>query len=456
MLRIYNTLTQKLEEFTPIKDNEVGIYTCGPTVYHYAHIGNMRTYLLGDFLRRVLRMDGYKVTSVVNVTDVGHMTNDEGQGEDKVEKAARSTGKSAREVSEYYTKAFLRDLKELHVEMPEYIPKATDHINEQIEIALKLEKKGYTYKTSNGLYFDISKLSDYGRLAQLDLEGQKAGVRVEEDFEKKNPRDFALWKFSPTSEKRQMEWSSPWGVGFPGWHIECSAMSVKYLGQPFDFHVGGVDLIFPHHTNEIAQSEAAYGKPLSNFFVHGEFIDIDEEKMSKSVGNVLTIDDLVREGFCALDFRYLVMTANYRTKLNFSFESLKAARNARLNLMERFSFYPTGEVDAEYMARFEDLVNDDLNIPGALAVSWEMVKSDVSDSTKGGTLLSMDQMLGFGLSEQRKIEVPASIEKLKMEREEARNNKDFAKSDALRDKIEELGWVVSDSPIGTRIVRKAR
>lgn len=450
MVKLYNTISRKIEEFKPIKDKEVGIYNCGPTVYSYATIGNLRTYIFEDVLRRVLEFNGYTVKEVMNVTDVGHLTSDADTGEDKVESAAKKRGESAWELAEKYTKQFVTDLEKLNIILPTVMPKATDHIQEMIKLVEALEKKGFTYSTSDGIYFDTSKLKDYGKLARLNLKGQLAGARVEINSEKKNPYDFALWKFSPKGEKRQMEWASPWGVGFPGWHIECSAMSTKYLGQPFDIHTGGIDHIPTHHTNEIAQSEGAFGKPLADYFLHGEFLVWSAGKMSKSKGNIVTLTELSEQGYDSISYRYLTLTAHYRSKLNFSYESLDGAQNALRSLREVVSSYPApSTVNSQFEAKFKEKVNDDLDMPGALASAWELVKSELPEGIKAATLFRFDEVLGLNLAaSQTKIEVAAK--KLIDEREEARASKDFSKADLLRNQLEEMGYALQDTPTGPR------
>lgn len=450
MIKLFNTLTRSVEEFKPISPPKVGFYACGPTVYQYAHIGNLRTYIFEDILRRTLEFNGFQVKHVVNITDVGHLTSDADTGDDKVEKSAKSTGQSAWEIAEKYTTAFMEDLKKLNVLIPTVMPKATDHIKEQIELIKKLEDKGFTYQTSDGVYFDVSKFSGYGRLAKLNLAGQKAGARAPENVEKKHPYDFALWKFSPKGEKRQMEWESPWGIGFPGWHIECSAMSTKYLGQPFDIHAGGIDHIPTHHSAEIAQSEAAYGKPLANYFVHGEFLVWDAGKMSKSLGNIVTLTKLVDQGYDPLSYRYLILTANYRSKINFSFEALKAAGEALKSLREEVSSYPTSaQVNSEFEAKFREAINNDLDTPKALAITWELVKSDLPSGIKAATLFRFDQVLGLGL-ESAVTKIEENAKKLIDDREEARARKDFAQADLLRSQLEEIGYVLRDTKEGSQ------
>jgi len=327
MLRFYDTFTRSSREFSPLNPQYVGIYCCGPTVYDFAHIGNLRTYLFEDILRRTLEFNGYQVRHVMNITDVGHLTSDADTGEDRMEKGSRRTGKSAWEIAELYTQEFKLDLARLNIQEPHIWCRATEHIPEQIELIKCIERKGFTYRTSDGIYFDTSKLSDYGHLARLNIEGLQAGRRVEVG-EKRNSTDFALWKFSPTTEKRQMEWDSPWGIGFPGWHIECSAMAVKYLGAYFDIHCGGEDHIMVHHPNEIAQTQACYGTRLANFWMHGSFLKIDSSRMGKSVGNFMTLKDIMNQGYDALVWRLYCLNAHYRAKLNFSIEGLNQAATA--------------------------------------------------------------------------------------------------------------------------------
>lgn len=330
MLKIYNTLTRTKEDFKPIRDNHVYMYSCGPTVYSYAHIGNFRTYIFMDLIRRVLKYNGYKLKGVLNITDVGHLMRDGDDGEDKMVKASREERKTPLEIADFYTKVFFEDLQKLNIKKPEIIAKATDHIQEMIDYVKALEEKGYAYETSDGIYFDISKFPGYGKLSGINLEDQKAGARVEVNSEKRNPADFALWK--KAEPEHIMQWPSPWGMGYPGWHIECSAMSLKYLGTPFDIHSGGVDHIPIHHENEIAQNEALTGKKSVNYWMHGEFMLVDGGKMSKSLGNIYTISQLEERGFSAMDFRFLCLNAHYRKKLNFTFEGLASAKTSRERL----------------------------------------------------------------------------------------------------------------------------
>lgn len=451
VVKLFNTLTRSIEDFRPITESKVGFYACGPTVYQSVHIGNLRTYIFEDILRRVLEFNDYRVLHIVNITDVGHLTSDADTGEDKVEDQAKKTGESAWELAEKYTKAFLEDLDQLNIKKPDLMPKATEHIEDMIGLISKLEEKGYAYQTSDGIYFDTSKFKDYGQLARLNLEGQRAGARIEENMEKKNPHDFALWKFSPRGEKRQMQWPSPWGIGFPGWHIECSAMSTKYLGQPFDIHTGGIDHIPTHHTNEIAQSEAAYGQPLANYFLHGEFLVWGADKMSKSLGNNITLEKLIEQGYDPLSYRYLNLTTHYRSKINFSFEALGAAQNALNNLCEAVSSYPKPtQVNTEYLAKFKERVNSDLDLPGALALTWEVAKSDLPDEIKAATLFKFDEVLGFDLSKSRK-ELQQDEEDLLHRYENARKIKDYKSSDELRNLLnKKFGVLVEDTESGTK------
>ncbi|HEY4695080.1 MAG TPA: cysteine--tRNA ligase [Candidatus Nanoarchaeia archaeon] len=452
-----NVLTRKKEKFTPITSGQVGIYTCGPTVYDYAHIGHARTYIFADILQRTLEYNALVVKRVMNITDVGHLTSDSDTGEDKMEKGAEREKKTVWEIADFYTKDFFDMIEALNIKKPEIVPKATDHIKEMIELIKTLEEKGFTYKLADGIYFDTSKFPKYGELTGQTWEDMqknlRAGARVEMVPGKKHPTDFALWKFSPIGEKRQMEWESPWGKGFPGWHIECSAMSMKYLGESFDIHTGGVDHIPVHHTNEIAQSEASSGKQFVRFWLEGEHLLVENEKMSKSLGNFYRLADLEAKGVDPLAFRYLVLTAHYSTRLNFTWEALKAAETALKNLYREVSGYQ-GEARigcAEFESRFLEAINDDLDTPKALAIVWELVKSDYPDSAKLKSLLKFDQVLGLDLENQARIKVSAEVENLVSEREKARKDKDFVKSDEIRKQIAEIGYEVIDDPAGPKL-----
>jgi len=445
-MKIYNTLTRRKEEFISIKDKIVGLYTCGPTVYDFAHIGNLRAYLFEDVLRRVLEFDGYKVSHVQNITDVGHLTSDSDTGEDKLEVGAKREGKTAWEVAEFYTKAFKEDMGKLNILMPTIWPKVTDHIKEQIELIKKLEKKGFTYKISDGIYFDTTKLKDYGKLAKLDIKGLRAGARVEMG-DKKSPTDFALWKFSPKDSKRQMEWDSPWGKGFPGWHIECSAMSMKYLGETFDMHAGGVDHIGVHHINEIAQSEAATGKKFVNYWVHNEHLLVDNQKMSKSLHNFYTLNDLIKKGFDPLAFRYLCLESHYRSKMNFTLNALEGAQNT-LNAIRQLKFRRnnTHSTSKSTISLYSDIVksfNNDLDTPKALALLHQV--NDFS------LWMKFESILGLGLSSNI-YRLTYGQEHLIEQREEARKNKDFDKADKIRKELEKQGIKIEDTNSGQRIL----
>ena len=446
-LTLYDTWTRTQREFTSLKPGEVGLYTCGPTVYDYQHIGNYRTFLFEDGLKRVLRLNGYRVNHVMNITDVGHLVSDADDGEDKMEKGSRRTGKSAWDIAALYTESFVADLKLLGIEFPNTLCKATDNIPEQIAFIQEIEKKGYVYRTSDGIYFDTSKQPDYGYLGRLDIAGLQAGARVDLG-EKKNPTDYALWKFSAPEDHRQMEWDSPWGRGFPGWHIECSAMAHKYLGAYFDIHCGGEDHITVHHPNEISQTEAAYGTRLANFWMHGYFILLNSAKMSKSSGEFLRVQVLIDKGYDPIAYRYLCLTAHYRSQLVFSWDALDAAQTA-LDRM-RINFIALGEAaphpDADFVARFMAMLNDDLNFPQALALAYELLKSDLAPAAKKATLLKFDEAFGLGLGAwvPTTLDVPGSVRVVADLRWAARRAKDWAEADRLRDELTALGWSMKD------------
>ncbi len=453
MLKLYNTFTRKKEEFTPIKKGQVGMYACGPTVYWYAHIGNMRSFLFSDVLHRTLEFNGFPTKLIMNITDVGHLTDDGDQGEDKMIIAMQKEGKSALEIAEVYTQAFMKDVNALNIVPADEYPKATEHIPEQIDLVEKLEKNGLTYQTSDGVYFDTSKLPDYGQLSGQKSEDKKAGARVDQG-EKKNPTDFALWKLSPKESNREMEWESPWGKGFPGWHLECSAMSTKYLGIPFDIHTGGIDHVPVHHENEIAQSVGGYGAMQSRFWMHNDFLTVDNGKMAKSLGNVYTIDNLIEKGFDPLAFRYFVLGAHYRTKLNFTFDALEASQNALHKLQDVVRDWDKPLLESkDFEEKFLSAINDDLNTAQALAVVWELVDSKEKSSVKSATLLKFDKVLGLNLSEfvAKPVQIPEEVTELVSSRETARADKNWEESDRLRDEIEKLGFTVEDSSEGVKI-----
>ena len=453
-LHLYDTYERQLRPFTPINAPFVGIYCCGPTVYNFQHIGNLRTYIFEDILRRALEYSGYDVKHVVNITDVGHLTSDGDTGQDKMEASAQRQGKTAWELATLYTNVFKEDLNLLNVLEPNVWCRATDHIPEQIDAVRTIEERGYAYSTSDGVYFDTEKLNDYGYLARLDVDGLQAGARVELG-EKRKITDFALWKFSPVDDKRQMEWQSPWGVGFPGWHIECSAMSTKYLGEYFDIHCGGEDHIPVHHTNEIAQAQACYNTRLANFWVHGAFLQLGGEKMSKSSGDFLRLQTLIDRGYDPLAYRFFCLGARYRAKLTFAWESLDAAATAldRLRTTAHAWGEPTVE-DESFITRFRERVENDLNMPRVLALAWELVGSNLEEGVKKATLLHFDQVLGLQLDQwqpEAEEDVPAEIRSLAKQRQLARAEKDWAKADRLRDKITAAGYEVIDAPEGSHI-----
>lgn len=451
-LKLYNTLNHRLEILRPIKPGKLGLYTCGPTVYNYAHLGNLRTYVFTDLLKRVLKYNDYKVKHIMNITDVGHLTSDADQGEDKIETGAKKEGKTAKAMVDFYTKIFQQNLADLNILPPNKWTKATEHITEQIALIKKLVKKGFTYQTSDGLYFNSAKLKDYGKLANLKKQKLQAGARVELGA-KKNITDFALWKFSPPNSQRQMEWPSPWGVGFPGWHLECSAMSVKYLGQPFDIHCGGIDHIPIHHTNEIAQSEAANDRPLANYWLHGEFLLIKEGKMAKSTNNFLTLQSIINRGFSPLAYRYFLLQTHYRKQLSFSWSALQAAANGLQHLYNSASLITNQAIDDQLSSdKFLKFINDDLNIPGALALTWKILKN----KTIGlATLSKFDEVLGLKIKQNlisnQQNPLPAPVQKLVKERNRARKNKDWGKSDELRNKLQKLGYRIEDQGEITRL-----
>ncbi|MFP4514496.1 MAG: cysteine--tRNA ligase [Parcubacteria group bacterium] len=456
---LYNTLNRKKEEFIPIKKNEVGLYTCGPTVYNYAHIGNLRTYLFEDFLKRMFLYNDYKVKHVMNITDVGHLVGDGDMGEDKLELGAKREQKSAWEIADYYFQAFVEDLNYLNIIEPNIWYKATDTIKEQIDLIKTLEKKGYTYKTSDGIYFDTSKISDYNKLSKQKLEDLRDGARVEKNIEKKNPTDFALWKFSPKDRKRQMEWDSPWGIGFPGWHIECSAMSLKGLGKQLDIHCGGIDHIDVHHTNEIAQSEAATEKKFFNYWMHSAFMNIEGgKKMAKSEDNFLTLQKaLLDNNIDPLAFRLSTLQVHYRKPLEYSFDIIKNAQSALSSLYQRVQDLESkpGKVNQVYKDKFISHINNDLNTAQALALVQTMLRDKtLSDANKLATILDFDKFLGLDIKKQLDNEIPSTVEVLAQKREKAREEKDFAEADNLRREIERMGFEIKDSEDGYKLKKK--
>jgi cysteinyl-tRNA synthetase len=453
-----------MEEFKPVTAGKVGIYACGPTVYQYAHIGNLRSYIFEDILRRTLLYNGFKLTHVMNITDVGHLTSDADSGEDKMLKGAKREGKTVWEIAKFYTDAFMSDTLKLNIQKPDVICKATDHIKEMITLIQRMEKNGYTYTAGGNVYFDVSKFADYGKLARLNLEEQKASARVDVDENKKSPFDFALWFTKSKFTEQEMKWPSPWGAGYPGWHIECSAMSMKYLGEQFDIHCGGIDHIPIHHTNEIAQSEAATGKkPWVKYWMHGEFLVMDKGKMAKSAGGFITLQTLIDKGYNPLIYRYFCLGAHYRQQLNFSWEGLDGAKNTFVRLKEKVLEIKDNaakkqgddeEKTHEYDSEFKKAIDDDLSTPLALSTMWSVVRDEeISDREKLRLLLDFDKVLGFGFAAWKRetVKVPAEIQTLLDEREKARKEKNFTSSDELRNKIKTLGYEVSDTPEGQKV-----
>ncbi|MDH4224873.1 MAG: cysteine--tRNA ligase [Deltaproteobacteria bacterium] len=458
-LKLFNTLSGSKEIFQPLVPGQVSIYTCGPTVYSDAHIGNLRSYVFPDVLKKTLRRLGYRVNHVINITDVGHLASDADEGEDKMERAARDKGATAWELAALYTERFKEDIRRLHVDPPDNMPKATDHIPEQIALIQTLEQKNFVYRTQDGIYFDTARLPDYGKLARLDTQGLREGSRVARG-EKMNKTDFALWKFSPPGVRRQMEWDSPWGRGFPGWHIECSAMAMKYLGDLFDIHTGGKDHIPVHHTNEIAQSEAAVGHPFVRYWLHGEFLVVDStrdggERMGKSEGNFLRLQEVIDRGFDPLSYRYLVLNSHYRKFLHFSWDSLKAAETALMGLrrLVREVPWPGNNLNDPTNSAFRDELLadlcDDLNTPKALATLWTTLKNPlISPSEKGGVAALAEELLCLGLNDFSGLDqvqsVPVGVETLARKRLAAREDGNWGESDRLRDEIARLGYQVRD------------
>lgn len=460
MLKLYNTLTRKKQILKPIRRGRIGLYTCGPTVYWFAHIGNLRTYLFEDILKRTLEYNGYKVKHVMNITDVGHLTSDADTGEDKMEKGAKREKKTVWQIADFYTKAFKKDLKSLNILSPNVWIKATDAIKDQIDLIKILERKRFTYKASDGIYFDTSKLKTYGRLTGKKKKKLKAGARIKMVEGKKNITDFALWKLTPDGIKRQMEWDSPWGRGFPGWHTECVVMSIKELGMPFDIHCGGIDHISIHHPNEIAQAEAAYGKIFAKFWIHGEFLILKKGKMGKSEGNIIILETLIKKDINPLAYRYLALNAHYRSKMNFSWKSLKGAETALYRLREIIRELKTSstkqatsnKTTKDYQEKFLKFINNDLNTPRALALMWDLIKDkSLLSKEKYKLLLDFDKIFGLKLSKIKKVKIPEEIKKLSKQREQLRSKDEWKKADKIRKQIEKMGYRIEDTEKGTKI-----
>lgn len=482
-LRLYNTLGYKMEDFVPIKNKEVGFYGCGPTVYNYAHIGNLRAYVFQDTLSRLLRFLGYSLTHVMNITDIGHLSGDSDEGEDKMVKTAQERGQSVLEIADFYTKAFFNDTERLNIRRPDVVCKATDHVPEMIELIKRIEANGHTYSAGGNLYYDITTFQQYGELAALRIEDLKAGARIEVDENKRNPHDFVLWFTKSKFENQALVWDSPWGKGYPGWHIECSAMSMKYLGEQFDIHSGGIDHIRIHHTNEIAQSQGATGKKWVNYWLHNEFLVMNKGKMSKSAGNFITLEKVIEAGFAPLDYRFLLLGGHYRTQLNFSWEAMETAKNARRNLEQRIANLLNGETELpdipadnltadyaftllqseksrQYLTDFIQALEEDISTPRALSVLQQAVKEKELSTAEILLLLRIfDTVLGLNLIEEAQslssmkengtIENAAEIERLVAERTESKKKKDFQRADEIRELLKKQGIILEDTANGT-------
>jgi len=469
VIKLFNTMGRTLQEFVPLVPGKVGFYGCGPTVYNFAHIGNLRTYVFEDILVRSLRRFGLDVTHVMNVTDVGHLSGDDDSGEDKMVRSARERGQSVLQIADYYTDAFFLDTDRLGIARPTVVCRATEHISDMITLIRRIETSGYTYSAGGNLYFDVSKFSRYGALANLRLDDLKAGARIEVDENKKNPQDFVLWFTKSKFENQALLWDSPWGRGYPGWHVECSAMSMKYLGESFDIHAGGVDHIPVHHTNEIAQSEAATGKPWVRYWLHAEFLVLDKGKMSKSKGGFITLQNLVDSGFDPLDYRFFCLGGHYRSQLSFSSEAMEQARASRKSMIDRFldlkelaaktpasspaSFQPGVR---ERLDSFDRLLAEDLAVPRALAELWGVLRDSSLDPAQAvAAALDMDSVLGIGLAaaKREEVQIPTErrerIQALVDRRSAAKKSKDWAAADALRQELKDLGVTLEDGPGGT-------
>lgn len=468
-LKLFNTMGRSLQEFVPLVPGKVGFYGCGPTVYNYAHIGNLRTYVFEDILVRTLRRFGYNVTHVMNVTDVGHLSGDDDTGEDKMVRSAKERGESVLQIAKFYTDAFFADTDRLGIARPTVVCKATEHVQDMIELIKRIEANGYTYTAGGNLYFDVMRFPKYGELANLRLDELKAGARIGVDANKRNPHDFVLWFTKSKFENQALVWDSPWGRGYPGWHIECSAMSMKYLGETFDIHAGGIDHIPVHHTNEIAQSEAATGKPWVRYWLHAEFLVFGEDKMSKSKGGFLTLQSLVDAGFDPLDYRYFCLGGHYRSQLTFSWEGMEQAKASRKALTDRLldlkdkagteALPSLKDLDPgvrERLGRFDDYLADDLSAPRALAELWQLVKdASIPPAQALAAALDMDDILGLGLAEAKRVgstldkTFVAEIEALIAERSLAKKAKDWARADSIRASLKEKGVALEDGPTGT-------
>jgi len=458
-IRLFNTDGRTKEVFKPIKEGYVGMYCCGPTVYNFAHIGNLRAYIFDDILRRMFEYNNYDVKQVVNITDVGHLTSDADEGEDKMLKGAKREKKTVWEIAKFYEEAFFKDLKSLNILEPNIKPRATEHIKEMIELVKKLEENGYTYSTEGNIYYDISKFKDYGKMARLKMDDLEAGARIDVDENKRNPHDFVLWFTHSKFGNQEMQWDSPWGRGFPGWHVECSAMSMKYLGEKFDIHCGGIDHIPVHHTNEIAQSEGATGKKWVNYWLHNDFLVLNKGKMAKSGESFITLQVLRDKGFDPMDYRFFCLGAHYRTQLNFSYEAMDGARNAFKKLKERVlelksnpCSFPKPTLEAKYKTKFLESINNDINTSEALALVNAVLKDkELGNDEKLSLIFDFDRVLGLDLNKLEQDNIPEEIKVLAQKRQEARDNKDWTTSDKIRDNLKEKGYTIDDSPEGQKI-----
>ena len=459
-IKFYNTLTRSKDEFKPLEGKEVRMYTCGPTVYYFAHIGNLRAYLFMDSLRRTLKYNGYSLKHVMNITDVGHLTSDADEGEDKMMKAARRENKDPFQIADFYMNAFFKDIDKLNIDRPEIIARATEHIGVMEDYVKKIIDNGYTYHTDDTVYFDTSKLDKYPELSDRKVDEQKAGARVEFDSAKKNISDFALWIKAP--ESHIMKWDSFFGKSYPGWHLECSAMGYKYLGEQFDIHTGGVDHIPIHHENEIAQAKGFCGKIPAKFWMHVNFLKVNGGKMSKSLGNLYTLEELEEKGYEPLVYKMFNYTSTYRIPINFTFEAMDAAKVALGRLREGLLAHKEGQekvsedVIKDYEEKFLDAINDDLNMPQAMSVVWDVVKNPAKSKDLYNLIIKFDEVLGLDLAnyEKKEEELPEEIQKLVEERNKAREDKNWAESDRLRDMLIEKGYNVKDSKEGTIVEKK--
>ena len=456
-LKIYNTLTRKKENFIPIDEKEVRIYSCGPTVYNFDHIGNLRAYLFMDNLRRVLKYNGYKIKHAMNITDVGHLVSDADEGEDKMMKASRRENKDPFEIANFYTDAFLADMKKLNIDMPEIICRATEHIKIMEKYLKQIIENGYTYETDDTIYFNTLKLDKYGVLSNRNIEEQRAGARVELDKGKKNPTDFALWIKAP--KEHLMKWNTFWGECYPGWHIECSAMSNYYLGNVFDIHTGGMDHIPIHHENEIAQAKGYCGKIPANYWMHVDFLQVNGGKMSKSLNNLYTLEDLAKRGYEPEVYRMFNFSSHYKKPINFTFEAMDSAKTALNRLKDGYKRNletnedVSDEVINGFEERFLDAINDDLNMPLALSVVWDVIKYDKKSKKLADLLLKFDSVLGLNIDKQEKINLPEEINEIIKQRKQARENRDWNKSDELRDKLISLGYNIKDTKDGMIVTK---